>query len=628
MRVQWTTASEVDRRLRLAFPAGRPSAVVATAIDGLPVYVTATTPHYDGDCTRPEPHACAERSIRVWSQTGQPLLTVDGVGDEQLVVMDVDGGPAAVTFEPNDDRAPDELADLLVVDLRSGTIARRLTGHAGRALTITAASANSVVSMGLDGYLRVFDLDKGETRAYEPGERLRAVSVLRPDGAPVAVAAGVGLTVWDLDTGALLAQFPEAAAVHQLATWAGDERHVVAVSFDGTVRVWDITAGEPVGAVLDLGRYAYQAACLITPDGRPLIAASDSEAIRLWDPFAGEYAGPPLIGPTAWSAPAAGPPGTVLTASATDDRVAVWELSNDPGPPRRGHPTMIYCLGLSLDGRVVAGGRDGSVAAYHLDDGRLSAPLGRITAPARAITALRIDDQTVVLAAGGDLNADPDNEVYRWIDGSPAPSLTAEHNGNVELLVPGEIDGDPVVFTAGCGNTAYMLDVRTGELLGAFEGRSPVIGIASGTVDDHVAVAVSYYTNGLLLGDLDAGAAIKPAGEALEVGEAVRALVTISDEPAVVTERTGEIRLRFVHTGQCVTVQPERSAHISALAVRGGATPLAAVARTDATVSVVDLTSRTTVDTIRLAYPSHALVWTADGDLVIACRRDLLRVGF
>ena len=55
-------------------------------------------------------------------------------------------------------------------------------------------------------------------------------------------------------------------------------------------------------------------------------------------------------------------------------------------------------------------------------------------------------------------------------------------------------------------------------------------------------------------------------------------------------------------------------------------TPVAAVARADGSVTLIDLMSRTIVDTLMVVYPATALAWTPNGDLIIACRRHLLRV--
>jgi WD40 repeat protein len=621
MRVQWSTAS-ADLRLRTSFPAGRPSVVTPAVVDGVPVYLTATTPHYDGDCTRPEPHDCYERALRMWTQTGETLLTVDRIGDDPLIVMDIDGSPTVVTFEQNHDRSPDEPADLLAVDLRTGGITR-VPGHPAKALGIHAASAHSIVSMGWDGCMREFDLRTGAVSVRDTGQRLGVLGVLRPQGAPVIVATGDGLLLWDLETGTAIGELAEATRVHQIATWPGDDTLIATVSFGGPIAVWDLATRTQVGTELNLGRYAYSVACLSTVDGRRLVAGSDSEAVRLWDPFSGEEVGPPLLGPTAFCTVTAGPPGTVLTASATDDRVGVWELAADAGPARLGHPSMITCLTAGTDGFAVAGGRDGSIGRFDLSQGQHE-PLGTITAPARTVAVSSVGSDTVILAGGGDLNGAPDNDVHRWVNGRVAPSLTAAHNGHVELVVPDTVDGQPVVFCSGVANSAYMLDADSGELLGAFEGRSPVISLASATVDGHKLVAVSFYVKHLLLGDLDAGAAV-PAPD-IEIGEAVRAIVTIAGQPALVTERSGEARVRFVHTGECGVLQPERTAHISAFAVRGGEVPLVAVGRTDASVSVIDLASRQTVAAINLPYWCTALAWTADGDLLAACRRDLMRL--
>ena len=64
-----------------------------------------------------------------------------------------------------------------------------------------------------------------------------------------------------------------------------DERRVVSVSSDKTLKVWDLETGRAV-ATLE-GHAARVTACAVTPDGRRVVSASEDHTLKVWDLEAG-----------------------------------------------------------------------------------------------------------------------------------------------------------------------------------------------------------------------------------------------------------------------------------------------------------------------------------------------------
>ncbi|MEV4639940.1 hypothetical protein AB0J80_21590, partial [Actinoplanes sp. NPDC049548] len=89
-----------------------------------------------------------------------------------------------------------------------------------------------------------------------------------------------------------------AGSVMAIATAVLDGRPVaVSGSRDGSVRVWDLTSGEPVGVPL-VGHQDWVGcvACAVV-NGRPVaVSGSDDRAIRVWDLGTGEQIGLPMQG--------------------------------------------------------------------------------------------------------------------------------------------------------------------------------------------------------------------------------------------------------------------------------------------------------------------------------------------
>src|SRR5690606_19645043 len=132
VRIVWTTDPGDDPRLLRVLPRIRAGAVAGAVLGGVPVYVTATGPHYDGDCPRAGEHDCAAAAVQAWdAATGEPVRSVSGAGGRLLAVASVCGRPVAAVCD--EDGAPQ------LVDLEAGAVLGRLPGHRGAVRAMAAA---------------------------------------------------------------------------------------------------------------------------------------------------------------------------------------------------------------------------------------------------------------------------------------------------------------------------------------------------------------------------------------------------------------------------------------------------------------------------------------------------------
>jgi WD40 repeat protein len=622
MRVRWTTSAGPDPRLVTTFPAVRPDKVATATIDGAPVYVTATNAHYDGDCPRPDTHDCDATAVHVWdAATGALVRTIDGAGGDHLVTTVVDGRPFAVTCAWSDTPK--------LIDLDPGSVPRPLSGHSDVVQGLATATLDggpAVVSVGWDQTIRIFDLTTGTSRAWDTGARLRSVAMATIGGRTVALVAGDGVGIWDLELETIIGAVPVGWKVWKLATWPGDGSLVALLSFDGDVEVWDAATAARVAGPVAVRRHTTDLAGVIDGDGRPLLAVSDGEAVRLWDVDADRPEHPALVGPTAWCAVAGAGPGVLVTASPVDEAISVWRLAEVVDPIGRGHSGWITCLAVAPSGRVIAGGRNGAIGAWRLDDGEQPSVVGMVPAPVKAVAAVPVDGVEAVLAGGGDLNDVQDDRLHRWIGGHADEPVVVDHRGYVDIVVPAVVNGDTVVLTAGCDGTLRITDVATGAARGELPGdRMPDGGVAVAVLDGRPVAAVGRAFGPFTLWDLAARETVAtPVTDTIEVLEQVHALVETPGGPAIVTTRHATVRLRLLDTGELWDIDPDNLDPVTAVAASG--TAMLAVARTDGSVSVYDLAARARRDGLTLPYPVTALAWVPDGDLIVACRRDLMRV--
>ena len=290
-----------------------------------------------------------------------------------------------------------------------------------------------------------------------------------PDGTPVIVSCGSDGTVrvWRLADGTPVGEplrghgnSVEAVAVGALP----DGTPVIVSRGDGTVRMWRLTDGTPVGEPItghDRGVGAVAVGAL--PDGTPVIVSGGyggvDGTVRVWRLTDGTPVGEPITGHDSWvSAVAAGalPDGTPVIVSCGDDgTVRVWRLADGTpvGEPITGHDREVgaVAVGALPDGTPVivsGGGIDGTVRVWRLTDGT---PVGEpITGHDWWVNAVAVgalpDGTPVIVSCGGDGTV----RVWRLADGTPVGEPLRGHSDSVEAVAVGALpDGTPVIVSGG-----------------------------------------------------------------------------------------------------------------------------------------------------------------------------------
>ncbi len=488
---QWATGSDFSPALRntLVGHTGVVGAVACSAVNGVPVAVTG-----DGDGT-----------VRVWdlasgTPVGEPFTGHTGaVG--AVACSTVNGVPVAVTGGGD--------GTVRVWDLASGTpIGEPFTGHNEGVFDVACTTVNGVpvaVTGGWDGTVRMWDLASG-TLIGQPltgstGSVL-AVACSTVNGVPVAVAGDSYGTVrvWDLASNTPIGQrltghdgtvpARRLTQVKGATSFTGigtiDSRPAnsvfaaaystvngvpVAVTggMDGTVRMWDLTSGTPIGQPLNCHYGALLAVACTTVNRIPVAVTGHGDGtVWMWDLASGAPIGQPLTGSTgSVFAVACTPLGGAPVAVTGDGfgTVRVWDLASGTpvGEPFTGHTGAVRAVACSTVNGVpvaVAGDDDGTVRVWDLASGTLiGEPFTGHTGAVRAVACSTVNGVPVAVAGADDGTV----RVWDLASGTPVGQPLTSHTSRVFAVACTTLGGALVAVTGSDDDTVRVWDLPTGE---------------------------------------------------------------------------------------------------------------------------------------------------------------------
>lgn len=297
------------------------------------------------------------------------------------------------------------------------------------------------------GLICVFDVAKPKVLhrwstadAGKPND-VYSVAYSREPGREVVVAGGSDrmLRVWDVESGALLREFPHAQAVVGVAVSAGG-RKVASGGEDAIVRVWDLDA--PKAKPLELtGHEATVQHLVFSPvDESVIVSAGDDGRINVWNLKDACLAQRNKENPARIFGVAVSPDGTMVAAAGADANVRISWLSDGASckPPNRrasaaagkphefevmkdgvltGHGGLVLAVAFNREGdRLASTGEDGSIriwgpktAGYSLAELKSRADDGQAAYFPGGVTTVVISPDASAIAAG-----DADGYIHLW----------------------------------------------------------------------------------------------------------------------------------------------------------------------------------------------------------------------
>jgi WD40 repeat protein/serine/threonine protein kinase len=416
---------------------------------------------------------------------------------------------------------------------REHLLPERETGTGG--LTFSR-DGRTLVSGGMDGSVRVWNLATGAVRRLRMHKSWVAHVALAPDGNALVTADGEGAVLWDLGAveGRML---PAAVGEVRVIAFAPDGSRFAIGGDDRVVRVWDM----PSLVMRSIhGHAAPISGLAFSSDGQRLASSSLDKTVRLWDLGAGAL--PPLRMPegvTKAAAFSAG--GDHLGLLRVRDPGAALLLEDVPtgltrtlGDPEAAHLTPEALAAAPLRAA------DGLLRRFLADGGYCDAG-GRV----KDIHACAYARDGALAATAGN-----DKTVRVWSADTGAVEILGHHDSAV-FSVAFSPDSR-LVASGGMDRTVRIWDrVTPGERERVLRGHEGAVEAVAFTEDGAKVGSVSQ-DGTLRIWDLATGEARVYAGEQI----AARSVAFVEgDRYALVGERSGSVRMWDLGTGRSRVVR-------------------------------------------------------------------------
>lgn len=254
-----------------------------------------------------------------------------------------------------------------------------------------------------------------------------------------------------------------------------DRQVAVTGSFDGTVLMWDLITGQPVGLPMTGHTDSVEALACTTLDGRPVAVTGSADAtVRVWDLSTGRPVGPPLTGHTQRvdelaCATLNGRP--VAVTGSDDGTMRVWDLSTGQTLHVRDLGGIVTALAVAVtDGRtiVVTGSIGSTLRLWDLESCRELRTLADLNAFLwiRAMACTELDGHPVVVAWEHDEKMHVwDLETRRRLTSFPA-------HGDVYMVACTHLDGRAVAITCSDDNAVRVWDLKAGRQVSNLQGHT------------------------------------------------------------------------------------------------------------------------------------------------------------
>ncbi len=384
---RWLASGDWQGRINLWDPDSPGEPVHTFTEAGSPISALAFRPDASELAT-----ASYDRRLDVWNtKTGEHLRPIPQPGRRAVLCVAFGGPNGRLLAMSGEDKT---------VHIREAATGRELLGLRGHTGVVTCLTfspdGQRLVSAGKDGTIRVWDGtplrgDEGQEEARTFSHHTNEIWSLavRPTDGRLVVSGGfkTPATVWDAQSGGVIAEIPGQSSVVFCVAWSPDGQRVASAGVEGAQFNLKVVNLQDRSQDFELSTRSEFMAVAFHPDGKHLVTGQQDGTIRVWDAQTGRALGNLGIPKQPLRGIAFSRDGKYLASMSVDGEIKLWDATRldaqqldgkaEPrvAPMRARSPGVCLNLSFSPDGRFLAsGGEEYTVRIWDVETGREAHP--------------------------------------------------------------------------------------------------------------------------------------------------------------------------------------------------------------------------------------------------------------
>jgi|GEM_PF-2380199 len=423
------------------------------------------------------------------------------------------------------------------------------------ALSVAISPDASVAVSGMDGILRVWDLDSGECTRVLQGHKDFVWTVAMSLDASFAVSGSDDKTlrVWDLRSGECMGVFEGHSDIVSSVAISADASFAVSGSGDQTLRVWDLQSGECIRILK--GHSGRVSSVAISADASFVVSGSGDHTLRVWDLKSGECTRVLDGHSENVNAVAVSAQCSLAVSVSWDHSMRVWDLNSGDCIRVIDHDAPL-CLAISADASIaISGSADHKLYIWDLACGKCIRVLQEHSSDVNSL-AISADGSTVVSTELGAM-------CCVW-DLTLGEQVSKGHSGEVYTVAISAHASCAV--SGGSDNTLRIWDLNSGDCVRVLEGHTDRVDCVAISADASFALSGAQDKN-LRVWDLRSGECARVLeGHSDEVKSVA---ISLDSAFAVSGSLDRTLRVWDLSTGECIRTLEGHSEEVYGVAISG-----------------------------------------------------------
>lgn len=396
--------------------------------------------------------ASVDRTIKLWSQNGQLLKTIDVGADVYSVSFSPDGRLLASGNQNN----------TIKIWSLDGQLLRTLSGHSNSVHSVSfSPDGRLLASASKDNTVKLWNLENGALLNTLKGHQAAVFSVtFSPEGKTIASgSADKTVKIWSIEGKELKTLNTHSNDVLTLC-FSPDGKTLASASLDKKIKLWnkDFSLSRTIE-----GHGSAIYSVKFSPDGKTLASASGDKTIKLWSSdgselitFQGHTAGLQSI--------SFSPDGKTIASTSVDKTIKLWSTQHTLLATLTGHSNNIYGISFSSDGKTIASASIDKTVKLWSSNGR---PLGTLGKHIGKVYSVSFSPDGKIIASAGE-----DKIIKLWnIDGRQLKTL----NGHSDAVESVSFSPDGNIIASASDDKTIKLWSKDGKELKTLKGHSGVV---------------------------------------------------------------------------------------------------------------------------------------------------------